>query len=170
MHPDVAGGRIYRADEGDRRDENEMLDVREHDAGHDHQDRAGQQQRAHVVAGRQEPDRQGRGGRAEKRGGRHEADLERIEPDLQQIGRQDDGGEAVAESARRARSVEVEDVRPSASRPDPASTPARRSKSGIRIVDQSAGVTVKSSKYTWLSALDHRPMRPETGCGRTCSR
>src|SRR4029079_1230446 len=38
------------------------------------------------------------------------------------------------------------------------------------IIDQSDGVTVKSSKYTWLSALDHRPTRPETGWGRTCSR
>ena len=41
---------------------------------------------------------------------------------------------------------------------------------GAGVIDQSAGVTVKSSKYTWLSALDHRPTRPETGWGRTCSR
>jgi len=40
--------------------------------------------------------------------------LERIEPDLQQIRRQDDGGESVAEPACRAGGVEVEDVRPSA--------------------------------------------------------
>jgi hypothetical protein len=35
---------------------------------------------------------------------------------------------------------------------------------------QSAGVTMKASKYTWLSALDQSPMRPETGSGSVCSR
>ena len=114
VHPDVAGGRVHRADEGNRRDENQVLDIRDRDPGDDHQDRTEQEQRAHVVARRQIPDRHGRGGRAEKRSCCNEADLERIEPELQQIGRQDDGGEAVAESARRACRVEVEDVRPSA--------------------------------------------------------
>ena len=88
--------------------------LRDRDPGEDHQHRAGQKQRAHVVARRQVPDRQGRRGRAEKRSCCHDADLERIEPELQQIGRQDDGGEPVAESARRARRVQVEDVRPPA--------------------------------------------------------
>ena len=42
-------------------------------------------------------------------------------------------------------------------------------KPGNSAIGQSAG-TVKSSKYTWLSAFDQRPTRPETGWGRTCSR
>ena len=111
MYPDVSGGRIHGADESNRGDENEVLDLGDRDPGEDHQHRADQKQRAHVVARRQVPDRQGRRGRAEKRSCRNDADLERIEPELQQIGRQDDGGEPVAESARRACRVQVEDVR-----------------------------------------------------------
>ena len=114
VYPDVAGGRIYRADESNRGDENEVLDLGDRDPGEDHQHRASQKQRAHVVARRQVPDRQGRRGRAEKRGRCNDADLERIEAQLQQIGRQDDGGEPVAESARGAGRVQVEDVRSSA--------------------------------------------------------
>ena len=135
----------------------------------DHQDRTDQEQRAHVVARRQIPDRHGRGGRAEKRGGCDDADLERIEPDLQQV-----RGRMMAAkpspNPRRACSVEVEDVRPSACAPDVRRHPRDDAESGNCAIDQSAGVTVKSSKYTWLWALDQRPMRPETGCGRTCSR
>ena len=47
---------------------------------------------------------------------------------------------------------------------------APRSEFGCCTITQSTGVTVKSSKYMWLSALDHRPIRPETGSGRTCSK
>src|SRR5215472_8188287 len=62
-------------------------------------------------ARRQEPDGQGGGGRTEQRRGRHQADLKRIESDFEQIGGQDDGGEAVAEAARRARRVKIDDIR-----------------------------------------------------------
>ena len=90
-------------------------------------------------------------------------------PMLDQIGRQDDDGEAVAKPARRAGGVEIEDVRscPHAQAFPPSTETWSRPRSGA--IGQSAGVTVKSSKYTWLSALDHRPTRPETGSGRTCS-
>ena len=54
MHADVAGRRIHRADEGDHGDENEMLEARDRDPGRDHQGRAGEQQRAQVVARRHE--------------------------------------------------------------------------------------------------------------------
>jgi hypothetical protein len=47
---------------------------------------------------------------------------------------------------------------------------APRSEFGCGTIAQSAGVTVKSSKYMWLSAFDHKPIRPETGSGRTCSK
>src|SRR5262249_14363993 len=127
-----------------------------------------EEQRAQVVARRQEPDRQGGGGRAEQRRGRHQADLKRIKPDLEQIGGQDDGGEAVAETARGARSVEIDDIR----LPGDAQAFEQRhaTLNSHCAIDQSAGVTVKSSKYMWLSALDHRPIRPDTGAGRTCSK
>ena len=105
---------IHGADECNRGDENEVLDLGDRDPGEDHQNRADQKQRTHVVARRQVSDRQGRRGRAEQRSCCNDADLERIEPELQQIGRQDDGGEPVAKSACRARRVQVEDVRPPA--------------------------------------------------------
>ena len=115
MYPDVSGGPIIRADECNRGDEDEVLDLRDRDPGENHQQRAGQKQRADVVARRQVPDRQGRRGRAQQRARRcNDADLERIEAELQQVGRQDDGGEAVAESACRARRIQVEYVRPPA--------------------------------------------------------
>jgi hypothetical protein len=44
------------------------------------------------------------------RGGGYQADLKWIEPDLKQIGGQDDGGKAVAKAARRTRRVEIQNV------------------------------------------------------------
>lgn len=49
------------------------------------------------------------------------------------------------------------------------STPAGRDRPQ-RALNQLPGVTLKSSKYIRLSAFDQRPMRPETGCGKVCSR
>ncbi len=113
MHPNVPGGRIHRADKGDHRNEDEMLQAWDCDPGHHHQGRAGEKQRAQAVARSQEPDGQGGGGRAEERSGGHQADLKRIKPNLEQIGRQDDGGEPVAKAARGACRVETGDVRAS---------------------------------------------------------
>src|SRR5262249_48668115 len=60
---------------------------------------------------RHESDRQGQHRRAEQGCRCHQPDLERAEADLDQVGRQDDGGKAVTEAARGARGVEIDDIR-----------------------------------------------------------
>ena len=75
----------------------------ERDAGRGHQNRAGQQQVAQLIARRQHADAERQKRRAEQRRGRHDADLKRAEAKPDQIGRQHDGGEAVAKTAHAAR-------------------------------------------------------------------
>jgi hypothetical protein len=105
MYADVSGRRVDGAEKSDHSNERHMLEARDRNPGRNHQQRAEQEQRAQLVARRQEPDRQGQCRRPEQRRRRHQSDLERVEPDLEQIGRQDDGGEAIAETSRRARCV-----------------------------------------------------------------
>jgi hypothetical protein len=42
VHADVPGRWVHRADEGNRRDEDEMLEARDRDSGHHHQRRTGE--------------------------------------------------------------------------------------------------------------------------------
>ena len=56
QHAEIAGRGIDRADEGDQRDQGELLDIAESEAGGRHQRRAEQQQRAQVVTGGDEAD------------------------------------------------------------------------------------------------------------------
>jgi len=71
---------------------------------------AEQHRRAQIVAQRDRADRQGPRRGAEQRGSNHKPDPHRIVADSDQLGRQGDGGEAVAEPAHTARGVEQEDV------------------------------------------------------------
>ena len=68
----------------------------EAEAGQDHEQGGGDQQRARVAPDAGEPDGQGEQGRAEQRGRGQHAHMHGIEAEQQQIGRQDDADEAVA--------------------------------------------------------------------------
>jgi hypothetical protein len=129
-HADVAGGGVYGPDEGDQHDDGDVAGLRESDPGRDHQERPGKEKAAQRVAGAEESDREREHRRSEQGRRRHDADPDRIEPDGGQVGRQNDDGEAVAESADSPRRIEEGDVERAPLRLDhavPAPSSARRS-------------------------------------------
>ena len=110
QHAEIAAGRIDGADEGDGRDQHELLDIGKGKPGRRGQRGAEQHQRADVVAWRDKTDheRQHRG--AEQRGGRHQADARGVVAERGHVGRQDDDGETVAEAAQGPGEIECDDV------------------------------------------------------------
>jgi hypothetical protein len=92
----VARGRIERADEGDDEQWPEVVESSETEAGQDHEQGSGDQQRARVAPDGGEPDSQGQQSRAEQRGRGQHAHTDGIEAEQQQIGRQDNADEPVA--------------------------------------------------------------------------
>ncbi len=112
QHAEVAGRRIDGSDEGDQRNDGEVLGQRKGRPGARHQDGAAQQQVAQVVARRNEADGERQQRRSEQRGGRDVADARRVEADRRQVGRQDDDREAVAEAAHGARRIKKTNVGP----------------------------------------------------------
>ena len=110
QHADVAARRIDGADESDDGDPDEIL-AGQAEAGRDHQGRAGEQQVAQLVARGEHADAEREKRRAEERRRRDDADFGGAEADRHQIGRQHDGGEAVAETAHAARHEQQQNVR-----------------------------------------------------------
>ena len=107
QHAGVAGLRIDGADERHQQHEGDVLDLREHDPGRDHQRGAEHQHDCadHAAARRSRPRASAATSRAAPRSRRMPISTGR-EADRREIGRQDDDGEAVAEAAHAARGIE----------------------------------------------------------------
>ena len=108
-HAEIAAGRIDGADEGDQRDQEKMLDIRECQSRRRHQARAEDQQRAQIVPRRDPADPQRKCGRAEQRRGGHQADRGGVIAERGHVGRQHDDGKAVAEAAQAPRRIQQRD-------------------------------------------------------------
>ena len=110
QHADVAGRRIHRADEHDRKDQRNVSGIRQRQAGRRHDQCADQEEATQIVAGREQAHRQRHDRRSKQRNRGNNPDLKWAEADFGQVGRQNDDGESVAEAASRARRVQENDL------------------------------------------------------------
>ena len=107
---DVAGRWIHRAEKGHGDKKPDLFEGRERDTGCDHQDRAGDQQTAKIVARRNQSNAEGQDSGTEQSRRGNQSDLRGIEPDPGQIDRKHDGGKAIAKAAQCARAIEEQEA------------------------------------------------------------
>ena len=104
---DAAGGRIDRAGKGDDQEQRVIVDDGKGDASGDHQAGSREQKLAVIVARADKADADSQEGGAKERSRGNNANLQRIEAEREQIDRQEDGYEAVAEITQRAGRKEI---------------------------------------------------------------
>ena len=102
-HAHVAGTGVERTDKGDDQQRPKRGQAREAHPRGDHQDRSAKQQPVGRKPMTPRTHGKRRQRRAQHRGGAHDADLQGVQADRQQIGRQKHGHVAVAERTQRPR-------------------------------------------------------------------
>jgi len=118
---DVARRRIGRAEESDDENERKIFRARKRRARSNHGKRADGEKLAQIETRREITDRERQKRRAEQRRRRDNPDLKRRKAQFGEVGRQDDDGETVTETARCSRGIEQREVRwpPHHPAPDP---------------------------------------------------